>query len=72
MHQACSTHTHTHTHTHTSCQPTSCPLSKPDPSCGAGRAAMLGIASVLVANSIPGAIPLPIDFPDGASLITPF
>jgi len=30
-----------------------------------GRAAMIGVISVLIADSIPGAIPLPIDFPAG-------
>jgi len=36
-----------------------------------GRAAMIGIISVLIAKSIPGSIPLPINFPDGG-LVTPF
>ena len=30
-----------------------------------GRAAMIGIVSVLIAKGIPGSIPLPIDFPAG-------
>ena len=37
-----------------------------------GRAAMLGIASVLVANYIPGSIPVPISFPDLAPIVMPF
>lgn len=37
-----------------------------------GRAAMLGIVSVLIASNIPGAIPVPIDFPAGAAFISPF
>jgi len=36
-----------------------------------GRAAMIGVISVLIANSIPGAIPLPINFPPGG-LVLPF
>jgi len=36
-----------------------------------GRLAMIGVASVLIANSIPGAIPLPINFPAGG-LVMPF
>lgn len=37
------------------------------------RLAMLGITSVLIASNIPGAIPLPINFPGGAAfLIAPF
>uniref|UniRef100_A0A6V4MQW6 Uncharacterized protein n=1 Tax=Prymnesium polylepis TaxID=72548 RepID=A0A6V4MQW6_9EUKA len=36
-----------------------------------GRLAMIGVVSVLIAKSIPGAIPLPIAFPDGG-LIMPF
>ena len=36
-----------------------------------GRAAMLGITSVLIAKGLPGAIPLPIDFPAGG-LVMPF
>jgi hypothetical protein len=35
------------------------------------RAAMIGVISVLIANSIPGAIPLPINFPAGG-LVLPF
>ena len=31
-----------------------------------GRLAMLGITGVLIANSVPGSIPLPINFPDSA------
>ena|ERR1719336_3604019 len=37
-----------------------------------GRLAMLGIASVLIANTVPGSIPLPIAFPDTAALVLPF
>merc|ERR1711988_1562826 len=37
-----------------------------------GRLAMLGVASVLIANTIPGSIPLPIAFPDTAALVLPF
>lgn len=37
-----------------------------------GRLAMIGIASVLVANTIPGSIPLPITFPDSAMFVLPF
>merc|ERR1719183_554037 len=37
-----------------------------------GRLAMIGIVSVLIANNIPGAIPLPIAFPAGPSLVLPF
>jgi len=37
-----------------------------------GRAAMIGIVSVLIAHNMPGAIPLPINFPAGASFILPF
>ena len=38
-----------------------------------GRLAMLGITSVLIASNIPGAIPLPINFPGGAAfLVAPF
>merc|ERR1719181_1393299 len=37
-----------------------------------GRLAMLGIASVLIANQVPGSIPLPIAFPDTAALVLPF
>merc|ERR1719183_1592721 len=36
-----------------------------------GRAAMIGIISVLIAKSIPGSIPLPIDFPAGG-IVMPF
>merc|ERR1719453_936170 len=34
-----------------------------------GRLAMIGIVSVLIANNMPGAIPLPIAFPAGPSLV---
>jgi len=37
-----------------------------------GRLAMLGITSVLIANTVPGAIPLPITFPDSAAFVLPF
>eukprot|EP00316_Scyphosphaera_apsteinii_P016749 CAMPEP_0119327182 /NCGR_PEP_ID=MMETSP1333-20130426/70102_1 /TAXON_ID=418940 /ORGANISM="Scyphosphaera apsteinii, Strain RCC1455" /LENGTH=195 /DNA_ID=CAMNT_0007335689 /DNA_START=123 /DNA_END=710 /DNA_ORIENTATION=+ len=37
-----------------------------------GRAAMLGIVSVLIANNIPGSIPVPIAFPTGPSFVLPF
>ena len=37
-----------------------------------GRLAMLGITGVLIANSVPGSIPLPINFPDSAAFILPF
>jgi|Transcript_63 hypothetical protein len=37
-----------------------------------GRAAMLGITSVLIANYIPGSIPLPITFPDASPIVLPF
>jgi len=37
-----------------------------------GRLAMLGVASVLIANTIPGSIPLPIAFPDTAAFVLPF
>jgi len=37
-----------------------------------GRLAMLGIISVLIANPIPGSIPVPISFPQGHSFILPF
>jgi len=37
-----------------------------------GRLAMLGVASVLIASDIPGSIPVPINFPAGAALISPF
>eukprot|EP00967_Tisochrysis_lutea_P025507 scaffold29448_cov31-Tisochrysis_lutea.AAC.2 len=37
-----------------------------------GRAAMIGIISVLIAHNVPGSIPLPINFPAGPSLILPF
>ena len=37
-----------------------------------GRLAMLGITSVLIANTIPGSIPLPINFPDAAAFVLPF
>jgi hypothetical protein len=37
-----------------------------------GRLAMLGIASVLIANQVPGSIPVPIDFPAGPALVLPF
>ncbi len=36
------------------------------------RAAMLGITSVLIANYIPGSIPLPITFPDASPIVLPF
>jgi len=36
-----------------------------------GRAAMLGVVSVLIADSIPGAIPVPINFPPGG-IVMPF
>jgi len=36
-----------------------------------GRAAMLGVISVLIANELPGSIPLPINFPAGG-LVLPF
>merc|ERR1719310_2000814 len=36
-----------------------------------GRAAMIGVISVLIAKEIPGAIPLPIDFPAGG-IVMPF
>jgi hypothetical protein len=36
-----------------------------------GRAAMIGIVSVLIAHNVPGSIPLPIDFLAGASLVLP-
>ena len=37
-----------------------------------GRLAMLGITSVLIANTVPGSIPLPITFPDSAAFVLPF
>ena len=37
-----------------------------------GRAAMLGITSVLIANYIPGSIPVPITFPDASPIVLPF
>jgi len=37
-----------------------------------GRLAMIGIASVLVANTVPGSIPLPITFPDSSLFVLPF
>jgi len=37
-----------------------------------GRLAMLGITSVLIANQIPGSIPVPIDFPAGPAIVLPF
>lgn len=36
-----------------------------------GRLAMLGIIGVLVANNLPGSIPVPIDFPTGPSFVLP-
>merc|ERR1712146_385713 len=37
-----------------------------------GRLAMLGIVSVLIANQVPGSIPVPISFPEGPALVLPF
>jgi len=37
-----------------------------------GRLAMLGITGVLIANTVPGSIPLPIAFPDAAPFVLPF
>lgn len=37
-----------------------------------GRLAMLGITGVLIANTVPGSIPLPINFPDSAAFVLPF
>lgn len=37
-----------------------------------GRAAMLGVVSVLVGSSIPGSIPVPITFPDAYPFVAPF
>jgi len=37
-----------------------------------GRLAMLGMASVIVGPSIPGSIPIPINWPAGPSFILPF
>jgi len=36
-----------------------------------GRLAMIGVVSVLIADSVPGAIPVPISFPPGG-LVLPF
>ena len=36
-----------------------------------GRLAMLGITSVLIAHNLPGSIPVPINFPAGASFVLP-
>jgi len=37
-----------------------------------GRLAMIGITSVLIANQIPGSIPVPIAFPPGPAIVLPF
>ena len=39
---------------------------------GHRRAAMLGITSVLIANTVPGSIPVPIQFPDTQAFVLPF
>jgi hypothetical protein len=37
-----------------------------------GRLAMIGVVSVLIANQIPGSIPVPINFPDTTAIVLPF